>query len=350
MSFPLPRSPEGLDARWVTAALQDRYPGVEAVSVRHGTTIGGTGTKVQLLCEWNEAGRAAGLPQSLYAKGGFEWHEVAFAASYIAEAIFYADWAPRLSANIPACYFAGHDEGQGIVLIEDLGLRGANFGGGVAEPLGVETVARLVKLLAGIHAATWNLPELAGLRTLGQRVGTNFVGYMLESGHYQRCLSEPRGAHIPKAFHDTGRVLAGLKANWAQADTGPQSFCHGDAHMGNLFFEPDGTPGLLDFQAYVRTGPLHDISYHVVGSLSPDERRAHDRELVRLYLAELARLGVTDGWDEEEAWLRFRKHVMHGLMWFTTPEEMQPADVVAAHGERFGRAAEEYGLAELLDV
>ncbi|MCK9540818.1 MAG: ecdysteroid 22-kinase family protein [Novosphingobium sp.] len=350
VTIPLPRSPDGLTAEWLTAALQERYPGVEVTALRHGRTVGGTGTKIQLLPEYNAAGCAAGLPAALYAKGGFEWHEVAFANSYIAEAIFYADWAPRITANIPRCHYAGHDEGQGIVLIEDLGLRPATFGGGRVEPLDVDTVAQVVRLLAAIHAATWNAPGLGTLRTLGQRVGTNFIDHFLAPEYYAQCLSEPRGAFIPVEFHDPARMLAGLRANWAQAETGPQSFCHGDAHMGNLFFEADGTPGLLDFQAYVRTGPLHDVSYHVVGSLAPEERRAHERELLRLYLVELARLGVSGMWDEEEAWLRFRQHTMHGLLWFATPEAMQPAAIVAAHGERFGKAARDYGLAALLGV
>ncbi len=350
MNGPLPRSAEGLTAQWVTEALQQHYPGVVVTRVEQGRTVGGTATKIQLMLEYNEAGQAAGLPPSLYAKGGFDWHEVAFSASYIAEAIFYADWAPQITANIPRCYYTGRDEGQGIVLIEDLGLRGATFGGGVVEPLGIDTVAQVVRLLAAVHAATWNLPSLATLRTLGQRVGKNFIDHFLAPDYYARCLSEPRGAFIPKPFHDPVRMLAGLRANWAQAETGPQSFCHGDAHMGNLFYEPDGTPGLLDFQAYVCTGPLHDISYHVVGSLSPDDRRRFDRELVRLYLAELARHGVKDMWGEDEAWLLFRNHTMHGLLWFATPETMQPAAVVAAHGERFGLAAEEYGLTALLGV
>ena len=350
MSAPLPRAPDELSAAWVTEALRHRYPGTVVTSLRHGHFIGGTGTKIQLHLEYNAAGQSAGLPPSLYAKGGFEWHEVAFAASYIAEAIFYADWAPGMAVNIPTCYFAGRDEGQGVVLIEDLGLRQVGFGSGQAEPLDPATVAQVLRLLAAMHAATWNRPRLAKLRTLGQRVGTNFIDHFLAPDYYAQCLAAPKGSHIPRTFHDPVRMLAGLRANWAQAETGPQSFCHGDAHMGNLFFEPDGTPGLLDFQAYVGSSPLHDVCYHVVGSLAPDERRAHERELLRLYLAELRTLGVTDLWVEDDAWMRFRKHTMHGLLWFATPDEMQPAAVVEAHSERFGQAAQDFDLAKLLDA
>jgi aminoglycoside/choline kinase family phosphotransferase len=102
---------------------------------------------------------------------------------------------------------------------------------------------------------------------------------------------------VPKAFHDTKRVLAGLKAMWAMVDDGPQTFCHGDPHQGNLFFEADGTPGYLDFQAYVHGSSLHDINYLVVGALSVEDRQKHDRDLLKFYLSELHRLGVTNGWS-----------------------------------------------------
>ena len=77
-------------------------------------------------------------------------------------------------------------------------------------------------------------------------------------------------------------------------------------------------------------------------------REAEERELLRTYLAELAAHGVTDVWQEDEAWLRFRKHTAHGLLWFASPEEMQPAAIVEAHAERFGVAADEYGIVQLL--
>lgn len=350
MTLVLPREAEGLTAEWLTQAFQQRYPGAVVTEVRRRRTIGGTGTKIQLQLEYNPAGIEAGLPTSIFAKGGFEWHQAAFAASYIAEAIFYADWAPGIPARIPRSYFAGHDEGQGIVLIEDLGLAGVRFPQVSREPLDAGTVAQVLRLLASVLAATWNQARLGTLRTLGQRVGMNFIDHFLAPDYYASALARPKGAFIPKELHDPTKMLALLKANWAQAETGPQSFCHGDAHMGNLFFEQDGSLGLLDFQAYVRSSPLHDICYHVVGSLSPAERRHHERELLRAYLAELAAQGGTDVWQEDEAWLRFRKHTAHGLLWFASPEEMQPAAIVEAHAERFGGAADEYGIVKLLKI
>jgi hypothetical protein len=346
----LPMRVEEVTKEWLTEALRERYPGVEVTRLEHGRFISGTGSKLQLKPTYNQAGRDYGLPPSLFAKGGFDWHEVAFKASYQAEARFFRDWRPKIETNLPQGYYGGWNDDQGIALMEDLTLRGVRFGGGDARPLSLDTVAAVLKLLARIHAPFWNKPEIQGLRSLGQRVGLNFVDTLLEPSHYARCLSEPRGSTKPKAFHDVNRVLAGLKANWAQADTGPQTFVHGDAHQGNMFFEQDGSPGYLDFQAYVRCAGLHDVNYMIVGSLTPEDRRANDRQLLKLYLAELTSLGVPDVWAWDEAWERFKRHTMHGMLWFTTPAAMQPIEVVEPSGIRFGLAAGDYDLANLLGI
>jgi hypothetical protein len=347
----LPMAVDEITANWVTEALQARYPGVEVIGIDYGETLGGTASKVLLNLEYNAAGIAAGLPPSLYAKGGFHWHKVSFANSFRAEGHFYRDWAPLIEANIPKGYYGGWNEEQGIALIENLNLRGGvTYGVGDPQPLSVDGVIGVLKLLAQIHAAFWRKPEVMALRTLGERIGTNFIDYMLVPSYWAQCCSEPRGSTVPAAFHDTNRVFAGLKAMWAMVEKGPQTFCHGDPHQGNLFYEADGTPGYLDFQAYIHGSSLHDVNYLIVGALSVEDRQKQDRELLKFYLSQLRQLGIDDAWPFDEAWERFRRHTMHGLLWFTTPPEMQPVSVVTAHGIRFGAAAQDYRTAEALGV
>jgi hypothetical protein len=346
----LPMTVEEVTAEWLTEALQERYPGAEVTRLEHGKFISGTGSKLQLKPTYNQKGQDYGLPPSLFAKGGFDWHEVAFKASYQAEAKFFRDWRPKIDANLPQGFYGGWNEDQGIALMEDLTLRNVRFGSGDVVPLDLDTVVKVLKLLARIHAPFWEKPEVMGLRSLGQRVGLNFVDTLLEPTYYAQCISEKRGSTKPKEFHDVSRVITGLKANWALVDTGPQTFVHGDAHQGNMFFDADGTPGYLDFQAYVHCCSLHDVNYMVVGSLSPEDRRANDRRLLEFYLEEMRKLGVPNLWPADEAWERFKRHTMHGMLWFTSPAAMQPIEVVEAHGIRFGLAAGDYELAKLLNI
>ena len=66
----------------------------------------------------------------------------------------------------------------------------------------------------------------------------------------------------------------------------PETLCHGDYRPDNLFF---GTPVsgrplvVCDWQSASRGPGVVDAAYFIAGSLSPDDRRAHEDELLRRY-------------------------------------------------------------------
>jgi aminoglycoside phosphotransferase (APT) family kinase protein len=92
-----------------------------------------------------------------------------------------------------------------------------------------------------------------------------------------------------------------LEDLWAR---GPRTLVHGDCHIGNLFFEGDRT-GFLDWQVLHRAPGMRDVSYFLCHSLPGDLRRAHERELVGLYLATLTDCGI-DAPDPASAWDQHR--------------------------------------------
>ena len=51
------------------------------------------------------------------------------------------------------------------------------------------------------------------------------------------------------------------------------------------------------------------------------------------------------GWDE--AWLSYRRHMLHGLLWFLCPTQMQPLEIINANVERFGAAASDHQVDRL---
>jgi aminoglycoside phosphotransferase (APT) family kinase protein len=140
------------------------------------------------------------------------------------------------------------------------------------------------------------------------------------------------------AYRDRERILSGLRAQWAKSLEIPQCFSHGDAHLGNMYFEPDGAPGFLDWQAWQEGPYMHDVAYSIIGNLTVEDRRAHEKELLAGYLAALTAEGITNVPERAEAWEAYRRHAMHGFMWAFTPVEMQPEEIVTAEGERFGIA------------
>ena len=87
---------------------------------------------------------------------------------------------------------------------------------------------------------------------------------------------------------------------------------HGDTHIGNLFFD-QGRTGFLDWGVIKASAPLRDVSYFLALALSIDDRRTHERELLRHYLETWnAGSGIEITFDE--AWLFHRIHAA-----FTVP-------------------------------
>lgn len=337
----LPMALDEIDAAWLTRALRVAYPGTTVTSVHIGTVIAGTATKVRLLLGYDAAGHAHGLPPTMWLKGGFIRHDHTYDESFVAEAGFFADWAPHLPINIPKAYFAAGaaDGRQGLVLLEDLCARNVTFGH-APNPITADQQAGTLDLLARLHAQWWQSPALAPLT----RFSTKWMDVdkvvlrMLEPGYFGRCLALPRGREVTGAYRDPARVADGLRAQWRLADTIPQCFAHGDAHLGNMYFERDGSPGFLDWQAWECAPWAHDVAYSIIGNLTVDDRRAHAPALIGHYLDRLGQYGVAAVPSPDDAWEAFRRHAMHGFMWFTTPVEMQPEEVCEAEGCRFAVA------------
>ena len=75
------------------------------------------------------------------------------------------------------------------------------------------------------------------------------------------------------------------------ADAMPKCLAHGDMHLGNLYWDADGTPGFFDPCPRIEPAE-HELAYYIVNALDPLDRRRHEDDLIRLYLAEIARHGV----------------------------------------------------------
>ena len=100
--------------------------------------------------------------------------------------------------------------------------------------------------------------------------------------------------------------------------TGDETLLHGDAHVGNTYVLPDGEVGFLDWQVVRRGHWSHDLGYFVVGALTEDDRRAHERELVEEHRWALE-VDEVDRPSAADAWLRYRATPAHGLpLWLLT--------------------------------
>jgi hypothetical protein len=288
---------EEIDRDWLNAALRTYAPeaevrAFEVLDVKHGTC-----TKVRLRLDLNEAGRAARIPERVILKGGFEPHSRDMHFMHATEVAAYRHVFPELELPSPACWFAEYDaeRRQGVIIMDDLVARGVAFCHAL-EPQTFDAVARRLEVLARFHARTWDAPARLAAgpwsRLAEYMAATrDYAEMWLQPQTWGRFIDSPRGAAASVRFHDAGWMGEALGRLAVWAERRPHAVLHGDTHLGNLYVDPDGTPGFFD--AMVHRGPvMAEVSYHIACALDPADRPRWEGALVGHYLDALARCGI----------------------------------------------------------
>jgi aminoglycoside phosphotransferase (APT) family kinase protein len=339
----LPGALDDLTRDWLSSALSRAFPDVIVTTLDIHPSIIGTGTKVPVTVSYNDAGRDAGLPERLVLKGTFGGHEFSeiLLNLQLREARFYRDVAPTLAINLPRCYFADLDEERqrSVVILEDMRERGVVFGA-MQEPVDPGIVADLLGQLAALHAATWESPRRTPFGTW-----PDWIPGLLQEGYWTReawaaCLEQPYAAPVPAGIHDFDDLVRALTAMWDANRASPQCLVHGDPHLGNTFRDVAGRPGLLDWQMSMGGPYATDFSELLLSALTPEDRRANERDLLHHYLDALTIAG-TAAPSFDEAWLSYRQNSLYPVMWVTIPDVMQTTEVTALATERASAAAKD---------
>jgi hypothetical protein len=355
--LPLPLLVEDIDAAWLGAALRQRHPGTEVTRARVEDVIQGTSTKIRVALDYNEAGQRAGLPPTLIVKGGFQEHSPLFATMYECEMRSYRDvvLGLRLPMNTPRCHFAARDPAshQSLLLLQDLRPAGVRFCR-AQEALQFEEVSRFHDAQARYHAAHWGDPELADGGRLGWLMdpfggfSREYANRYLEPAVWRQYMELPRALAVPGRFRDGSRMRQVLDRLEDYHHTAPPCICHGDTHLGNLYFEADGTPGFFDLQIR-RSCWFQDFTYHTICALDVEDRRNWERPLLEQYLSRLRAYGVAETPGFDQAWEAYRREVIYGLFIFLINEtRFQTEATNTAYAARFGAAAADLGSFELL--
>lgn len=343
----LPATLDDVTPAWLSGVLSSPGRPAAVADARIDKLIDGTATKARLLLTYADGTAADGLPTRVWIKGGYgrESAKVTPTGAYAVEARFYRDVRPRIPVSVPECYFADCDDDtqQGVVLLRDLEQDGVAFCS-APRPLTADRVAAVLDLLIPLHAFWWESPELdriAWLRAPLER-GSAPDAYVsrFTKADLAHFLALPRADSVPPSITAAGIVDA-LHALQDRVTRRPHCLLHGDTHLGNLYLRPDGTPGLLDWQTLWRGCWAHDVTYLITSALTVEDRRTHERDLLRHYLDGLAAAGVdAPVWDA--AWDDYRRYVAYGLfMWTINPVEAQPEEVNIPNIARFSAAADD---------
>lgn len=313
----LPCSISAITPEWLTDVLQAHAKGVQVKTVERLGEVSGTTTHARIALTYNEIGTKAGFPSSMFLKlPPREFATKVFVSLFDLarnETRFYNEISPEIQSLVPKAYYSkSKDRGPGFILLfEDLDAGGYHFKD-VTSRCTPDDAEMVIRTLGKIHGKYWESPRLKGdlawLPTYWKDKNVR-LNRLMRKWALKRTIAK-FGDIIPDSVKESGNYINerydDLENYWAQP---PQTFIHGDSHVGNMYFSDQGM-GFLDWQVVRQGQGMRDVSYFLVASLPTEVRRAHERDLIRLYLDCLAGMGISD-LDFEKAWEQHRLHAFY---------------------------------------
>ncbi|MEM7091671.1 MAG: phosphotransferase [Actinomycetota bacterium] len=307
MEVGLPASIEEVDAAWLTQVLHtsgaiDAGTSVATAAIdpfQVGVGLLGQLARATLTYEGGDG------PASVILKYPIDVpHQRGMADAmnvYEREVRFYTELGPRSdlrTVQVHASLMA-EDKSTCVIVMEDLSaLRQADRFDGVTW----DEAATAIRALARFHAGWHESDELDGISE---------VWYSLTNPLYNAVLPQFIAAgwepcqRLGARFLDDDLVAFGndwcdlLPAMQQHLVTSP-TLIHADWRADNMFIDENGEMVLIDFQLIGVGNGAYDLGYFICQSVERDVRAGRERELVQIYVDELAAKGVER--DVDQVW------------------------------------------------
>ena len=240
--------------------------------------------------------RKLGRRWRLYRREFSFYRHLASASPLRAPALLYGDFDPRTH--------------RFVLVLEDLrNLAAADQVRG-ATP---EQARRAVREVAGLHGEYWDRVE---------RVPADFhevlPPWVWSALQVSYLLSLPRSLSLlsgswPEEVRDLAEEY-GLRLvdHLGQLVNEPLTFVHGDYRLDNMFFDGDGLT-VVDWQNSAVSNGLYDVAYFLAGSVSPEVRRAVEKEALLEYHDIVCSLGARE-FPFERCWRLYRETLLGCLV------------------------------------
>jgi Phosphotransferase enzyme family len=320
----VPCSPGAITPEWLTAVLCKEVPEAVVTEVEVKPASAGTHERHRLILTYNEAGRRAGLPGSIFTKslpsvvtrmiGGFN-------GTARVEGRFFTEIRSQLQIEAPIGYHAAFDRQTfaSMLLLEDLvATKAATFCNHTTD-VSRAMAEDMIDLLASLHARFYRDTELATrYRWLAPYPRWFTIGAeKMSLAHYTQKAFAAASHVIPE------KILARRDAVWpavmralAVHDSEPQGLVHSDVHIGNWYRTGTGKMGLCDWQCLSRGHWSRDFAYAVTAALTPDDRRIWEKDLLVRYLERFAEHTGTRP-DFDASFRHYRHQIVHALLMWT---------------------------------
>lgn len=233
---------------------------------------------------------------------------------YERETRFYTELAATVDIRVPACLHGEWDAATNdfALVLEDMApaRQGDQLTG-----CSLDQARDAVRELAKLHGPRWDDPTLFDVDWIERDRGeesANSLAAMWQM--FFPGFAATYRSHLSDDEFALAERFGGVIAQWRGGRSGPKSITHGDYRLDNMLFgTPEGGPPVtvVDWQTPAHGDPIADLSYFIGAGLLPPDRRAHERELVAVYLDALGGYGVE--LDEAWVWEQYRRDAFAGL-------------------------------------
>jgi len=236
-------------------------------------------------------------------------------SNYLREVAFYRELRTRVDIRTPRCLFAAFDPERSdfVLVMEDLApARPGDQIRGCTAP----EAALALEELAKLHAPCWADPSLGRIEWLSR---TTPESARLLQAFYQAVwpgFLARFGERLSREALTAAERLRETVGAWALSAQGPITVTHGDYRLDNLLFGTrEGGPPLavVDWQTPGEGFALSDAAYFLGAGLPVEERRRHERELLREYHRALRTRGVS-GYSWDRCWEDYRRFTWSGVV------------------------------------
>ena len=231
---------------------------------------------------------------------------------YGREVNFYREAAHRTSLGTPEVYAAEYDPETKdfVLLLEDLGDRRQSD---QLDGCSVEHALVAAKELAGHHAWWWNDTEIIDADWTVRTCDPPNPQALPPTLRQSWPLIESEFAHLlPGPLLEAARRMPDVCVELLERlSEPPMTLLHGDYRLDNLFFDAgDEDPVVaVDWQICGLGRAPYDIAYFMSQSLTPEDRKAADEQVVRAYHDALRAGGVED-YSFEQCWDDYRLGIL----------------------------------------
>lgn len=306
---------DAVEPAWLTEVLHDAGVLDAAASVTEvGRTTCGTGQladSYRFALSYDTPGAG---PSSLVGKFASE-DEASRAfgqqsGQYRNEIRFYQELASDLAITVPTPVHAAlaDNDTDFVLLMQDLTpARVVDQ----LEGCTVDEAALVMEQQGALHGSSWDSAALAGKEWLGGTV-QGWVGITDGFAGTIEAFPEEFGAEEDVA---EAAKLVGLADGWRRVLTQPRCLWHNDLRADNVLFDARGGEvpiAVLDWQGVTYGFGVIDVAYFIATSLTTEDRRAHERDLVATYHSALLAQGV-EGYSAEQCWEDVRMLAIHPL-------------------------------------